>query len=68
LEDPLADVEVCGRDIPLFQELGLNTIRIYSIDNSKNHDECMQMLADAGIYLVLDVNTPLYSINREGTS
>lgn len=35
------------------------------VDNSQNHDECMKELADAGVYLVLDVNNPLYSINRE---
>jgi 1,3-beta-glucanosyltransferase GAS5 len=35
------------------------------VDNSKNHDDCMNALADAGIYLVLDVNNPKYSINRE---
>ncbi|KAK2737381.1 beta-glucanosyltransferase [Myotisia sp. PD_48] len=63
-EDPIADVDTCKRDIPLFEELGVNTIRVYHVDNSKNHDECMKLLADAGIYLVLDVNTPEYSINR----
>ena len=64
LSDPIADVEGCKRDIEKFKELGLNTIRVYSVDNSKDHDECMNALADAGIYLVLDVNTPKYSINR----
>lgn len=34
------------------------------IDNSENHDECMEALAEAGIYLVLDANTPEYSLNR----
>ena len=34
------------------------------VDNSLSHDECMSALADAGIYLVLDANTPKYSINR----
>lgn len=29
-----------------------------------NHDECMNALSAAGIYLVLDVNTPKYSLNR----
>ncbi len=62
--DPLADTKICKRDIEKFKKLGLNTIRVYSIDNSLNHDECMNALAEAGIYLVLDVNTPLYSINR----
>ena len=39
-------------------------MRVYSVDNTADHDECMKALADAGIYLVLDVNTPLYSLNR----
>ncbi|OAX84850.1 hypothetical protein ACJ72_00778 [Emergomyces africanus] len=65
VEDPLADPKGCKRDIAKFKELGLNTIRIYTVDNSQDHDECMEELAAAGIYLVLDVNTPKYSINRK---
>ncbi|PWY91330.1 glycolipid-anchored surface protein 5 precursor [Aspergillus sclerotioniger CBS 115572] len=64
LADPIADADGCKRDIKKFTELGLNTIRVYSVDNSQDHDECMNALADAGIYLVLDVNTPKYSLNR----
>lgn len=64
LADPIADADGCKRDIAKFQQLGLNTVRVYSVDNSQDHDECMNALADAGIYLVLDVNTPKYSINR----
>lgn len=63
-EDPLADETVCMRDIAHFRDLGINTIRVYAVDNSKNHDRCMKALEDAGIYLVLDVNNPKYSINR----
>ncbi|KAL5091795.1 hypothetical protein Trisim1_002608 [Trichoderma cf. simile WF8] len=63
-EDPLADPKTCLRDIKNFQDLGVNTIRVYAVDNSKDHDQCMNALADAGIYLVLDVNNPGYSINR----
>ena len=48
-----------------FEDLGINTIRIYTIDNSENHDEGMKILDDAGIYLALDANTPAYSLNRE---
>ncbi|PGH35785.1 hypothetical protein GX50_01368 [[Emmonsia] crescens] len=65
VEDPIADPKGCKRDVAKFKELGLNTIRIYTVDNSKDHDECMEALAEAGIYLALDVNTPKYSINRE---
>jgi hypothetical protein len=63
--DPIADVKGCKRDVEKFKELGINTVRVYTVDNSKNHDECMQALADANIYLALDVNSPLYSIRRD---
>ncbi|KAG6041977.1 hypothetical protein E4U41_007496 [Claviceps citrina] len=63
-EDPLADTDVCLRDIAKFKDLGVNTIRVYAVDNKKNHDKCMQALQDANIYLVLDVNNPKYSLNR----
>ncbi|RMY17824.1 hypothetical protein D0866_13352 [Hortaea werneckii] len=63
-EDPIANVESCKRDVAEFKKLGINTVRVYTVDNTKDHDECMSMLADAGIYLALDVNTPKYSINR----
>lgn len=63
--DPLADPKVCTPDIEKFKKLGVNVIRVYSTDNSKDHSECMNLLADAGIYVVLDANNPLYSINRE---
>ncbi|KAF2198861.1 hypothetical protein GQ43DRAFT_139766 [Delitschia confertaspora ATCC 74209] len=62
--DPLLDIKSLERDIKNFKELGINTIRVYTIDNSKNHDEAMKMLDDAGIYLALDANTPNYSLNR----
>ena len=65
MADPLADPDICKRDIAKFKELGLNTIRVYHVDNSMDHDECMDALAEAGIYLLLDVNTPLYSLNRD---
>ncbi|CRG86037.1 1,3-beta-glucanosyltransferase gel1 [Talaromyces islandicus] len=64
LVDPLADPSTCKRDIKKFSDLGLNTVRVYSVDNSADHDECMNALADANIYVVLDVNTPKYSLNR----
>lgn len=62
--DPLADTTICNRDIKKFKDLGVNTIRIYTVDNSKKHDACMKALDDAGIYLILDVNSPKWSLNR----
>jgi hypothetical protein len=64
LKDPIADSKSCKRDVKYFKELGINTVRVYSVDNSEDHDECMKALADAGIYLLLDVNTPKHSLNR----
>ncbi|CEP60407.1 1,3-beta-glucanosyltransferase LALA0_S01e10110g [Lachancea lanzarotensis] len=64
LTDPLGDIEICKRDVPKFQDLGLNAVRIYTVDNTQDHTECMQMLANAGIYVILDVNTPDSSISR----
>ncbi|CAL9728039.1 1,3-beta-glucanosyltransferase Gas4p [Monosporozyma unispora] len=58
-QDPLSEPTICSRDIPLFQQLGVNTIRVYSINPDLNHDYCMSLLAMAGIYLILDVNSPL---------
>jgi hypothetical protein len=64
LVDPIADEASCTRDIAEFTKLGINTVRVYTVDNTANHDACMTALANAGIYLVLDVNTPAYSLNR----
>lgn len=63
--DPMMNMEQFREDVEHFKELGVNTIRIYTIDNSQNHDEAMALLDEAGIYLALDANTPDYSLNRE---
>ena len=47
-----------------FKELGINTVRVYTINNQEDHDECMELLSEAGIYVALDVNNPAYSLNR----
>ncbi|KAI9598739.1 Glucanosyltransferase-domain-containing protein [Syncephalis fuscata] len=64
ISDPLANEAGCRRDVPALKELNINTIRVYQVDNEANHDACMKMLADAGIYLLLDLPTPKQSINR----
>lgn len=39
------------------KELGVNTIRVYHVDAKSKHDGCMAALADAGIYLLVDMDT-----------
>ncbi|TGZ80198.1 hypothetical protein EX30DRAFT_355436 [Ascodesmis nigricans] len=63
--DPLADAAGCKRDIPYLKELGTNTIRVYSIDPTADHDDCMEQLQEAGIYVVSDLSEPSLSINRD---
>jgi hypothetical protein len=66
--DPLADDAACQRDLPLLQQLGVNTVRVYrydsplepsrrlylacSVNASLDHDNCVKALADADIYLL----------------
>ncbi|WYZ37155.1 hypothetical protein EsH8_II_000661 [Colletotrichum jinshuiense] len=57
--DPLSDGDVCMRDAALLQRLGANAIRVYNLDPNLNHDACASIFNAAGMYMILDVNSPL---------
>ncbi|KAF5099059.1 hypothetical protein D0Z03_001092 [Geotrichum reessii] len=57
--DVLTHEDACLRDAYVLQQLGVNTVRIYSVNPWLNHDKCMSIFNAAGIYVVLDVNSPL---------
>ncbi|KAH9827592.1 glycoside hydrolase family 72 protein [Teratosphaeria destructans] len=68
--DPLSNATACLRDAALMQELGVNTIRCYNVDPTLNHDECVSIFNEVGIYMVIDVNSPLsgQSLDRSNPS
>ncbi|KAL2195151.1 glycoside hydrolase family 72 protein [Corynascus similis CBS 632.67] len=63
-KDPLADEAACKRDVPLLKALHTNTIRTYRIDPTQDHDACMKLLDEAGIYVISDLSVPAQSIVR----
>jgi hypothetical protein len=65
--DPLSTPDLCRRDVGLMQSLGVNVARVYNLHADLDHDECVSLFNDAGIYLMLDVNSPLVNshINKE---
>lgn len=65
ITDPLADGSACKRDIVYMKKLNTNTIRVYAIDPTKDHSDCMSQFAAAGIYVVADLSEPGLSINRD---
>lgn len=53
----MVDTDQCKRDAALMQKLGVNTIRVYHVDSDADHDGCMGVFADAGIYTMIDMDT-----------
>ncbi|KXT13852.1 hypothetical protein AC579_6896 [Pseudocercospora musae] len=68
--DPLSNATACLRDAALMQSLGINTIRSYNVDPTLNHDECVSIFNAVGIYMIIDVNSPLsgQSLDRSNPS
>lgn len=48
------------------QRLGVNAVRVYNLDPDLDHTDCANIFNAAGIYMILDVNSPLpnQSLNR----
>ncbi|KAI1389050.1 glycoside hydrolase family 72 protein [Hypoxylon trugodes] len=58
-KDPLSNGDICKRDAALMQQLGINTVRVYNLDPNLNHDDCASVFNAAGMYMIIDVNSPL---------
>ncbi|KAK0651216.1 Glucanosyltransferase-domain-containing protein [Cercophora newfieldiana] len=56
-DDPLVDAEQCSRDAALMKTLGTNALRVYHVDPKADHDKCMSVFDNAGIYLMIDLDT-----------
>jgi hypothetical protein len=44
--------------LKVLQDLGVNTIRLYSVDPTKPHDKFMCACAEAGIYVLVGMAAP----------
>jgi hypothetical protein len=55
-----------NRKTALMQKLGVNSIRVYSVKASSNHDGCMSAFENAGIYVLLDFNSFTSSFDAVG--
>lgn len=41
--DPLSDASACLRDAIIMQQLGVNTIRVYNLSPTLDHDQCVSI-------------------------
>lgn len=41
---------MCKRDASIIQRLGANVIRVYNLHADLNHDECVTVFNNAGVY------------------
>lgn len=65
-KDMLVNSDQCQIDAGLIKSLGANTIRVYSVDGTENHDDCMRAFANQGIYVWVELATAKHAISRVG--
>ncbi|KAH8801744.1 Glucanosyltransferase, partial [Xylogone sp. PMI_703] len=65
-DDPLVDANQCKIDAAAMKTFGTNSIRVYHVDPTANHDDCMSIFEDAGIYIWLDLDTFTTQIEQTG--
>ncbi len=53
--DPLLDTTRCQTDAALMKKASINTIYVYTIDSTQDHDGCMTAFAGQGIYVWLQL-------------
>jgi hypothetical protein len=57
--DPLQDQITCERDIPHLLRLGINTLVIGHFNPDANHNACLKLLQEAGLYLIIKLDEGL---------
>lgn len=69
LDDPLANIAICQRDVPVLKNLGVNTIYVKNTALlADGHGKCMQLFGEAGIYVLVDLPDADVSISDHYTS
>jgi hypothetical protein len=56
------------RDIPHLNKLGVNVVRVYALNASADHSDCMKSFDDAGIYVLADLGDGVEDIFRTQTA
>ncbi|KAF2647237.1 glycoside hydrolase family 72 protein [Lophiostoma macrostomum CBS 122681] len=61
----LVNGDQCKIDADAISELGANLVSVYAVDPTVNHDECMEAFEEKGIYVMIYMSTPSFTINIE---
>jgi hypothetical protein len=63
----LVDGKQCAIDAKLLRDLGANVISVYAVDPTLNHDDCMGIFAEHGIYVIIHLQSQVAQFNRVST-